>query len=71
MFWIPILDQYCIANPLNRDLLFDQSATGINVFCQSMLDSVYPFESRIADNFIIPYGAHIDSLVWWVAIGPG
>ncbi|MGB3341615.1 MAG: hypothetical protein WBB37_09055 [bacterium] len=37
----------------------------MNAFCQSMIDSAYPFESRIADNFTVPYDAHIDSLVWW------
>ncbi len=65
ILWFSLLKQYCNADPLNRDLLFDQSATGMNAFCQSMIDSAYPFESRIADNFEVPYDAHIDSLVWW------
>ena len=64
-FILPILTTNSIVFALSRDILFDQSATGQFAFCQSMLDSVYPFESKIADNFAVATDAYIDSLVWW------
>jgi hypothetical protein len=49
----------------SRTLLFDQSATGQYAFCQSMCDSVYPFQSRVCDNFVVQSEAYAESLVWW------
>lgn len=48
-----------------RDMLFDQSATGLFAFCSSQWDSVYPYYSKIADNFSLTSDADIDSVVWW------
>jgi hypothetical protein len=50
---------------MGRDLLFDQSATGLFAFCSSQWDSVFPFYSKVADNFSLTTDAEIDSVVWW------
>lgn len=49
----------------SRDLLFDQGATGFNVFVTCMWDSVQPYWTRFADNFSVPESTVIDSIVWW------
>jgi hypothetical protein len=48
-----------------KDLLFDQSASGLVAFCSSQWDSVFPFFSKVADNFSLSGDAEIDSVVWW------
>jgi hypothetical protein len=49
----------------SQDLLYDQSATGQYTFVQCMHDSVYPFTTKLCDNFSLGMEAVIDSVVWW------
>jgi len=48
-----------------QDLLYDQAATGQYYFVQCMHDSVYPFTTKLCDNFFIGTDEVIDSVVWW------
>jgi hypothetical protein len=49
------------------DLLFDQPPPGYDPWNigSAQWDSIISLDSRIADNFTVPYQANIDSLVWW------
>lgn len=49
----------------SQDLLFEQSATGQYYFIQCMHDSVYPFTTKLCDNFSVGMESVIDSVVWW------
>ncbi len=65
-FWLICMIAMFIPSPvLSQDLLYDQSATGQWYFVQCMHDSVYPFTTKMCDNFSVNMTSVIDSVVWW------
>lgn len=49
----------------SRELIFDQTSTMQQTFISCQWDSIWPFWTRVADNFSVSYAVSIDSLVWW------
>jgi hypothetical protein len=65
--WIAVIALVAVSPALADVVIWDNDMTYVSGF-SSQLELVYPFESRVADDFILSEGGHIITDVHWLGV---